>query len=865
VPNDLSSPTGVLDSPTTAVLHGMMTTLSEVLGGIDARLASLEQQLRDTRAQTGSPRALAQTVDAAVARLAERIEALETTVVSRPTRDDELHAAVAALAARPDPTPVYDAELRAAVAALANRPPAYDEELRAAVAQILARPEPEPAFDDRLRAAVVDLQAVVADLAARPQPEPVYDAELRAAVADLRAAVAQVAARPDPEPAVDHELRAAVDELRASIIELGARPDPAPVFDHELRAAVADLANRPPVYDEQLRAAVAELAARPQPEPVFDAELRAAVAELAARPPAYDEQLRATVAELAARPPAYDEELRAAVAELAARPQPEPVYDEQLRAAVAELAARPQPEPVFDEELRAAVAELVNRPQPEPVFDNELREAVAQLLLRPKRDDDLHAAVAHLTELVSQPTPPTPADDPVRVGITSLHERLSVLLEMAAQPPPPDDAVRTSLVELQHEVVDLKEHLSTQPLLLEVGERLRQLEERTAANDEDASTALRLALTRLGEIATAIDNIPEPPAVEIPPYPEMPEIPDVAGLVAPIAADVAAMNEILTNHPAAKLVDSMTRVEHQVASLVAQPGPGPAMAMVAAGLAERFEARTDALAESLDAAAARLDAVAAAPTDLAQRVEQFVGSQFADLARREDAVAAALSELQAAVAQAADDTAMAGVLDRVRTVVEGQQGDVAAMRDAMRTLFDAVERHGSVSGQVAELLLENRASLAREIDRLEGVVASHSGDLSERVQAAIEAAAMADAHAVETGAAVTQSIDDAARRMIADVQAMVATGRDPAELDAVAVRISESVRRESELLTQRVASLSVAVDSLRATLDGLSDEMQNSIGRKATEVGRRLAADLGLKGKAKPAGKDRSLPPGASS
>ena len=895
MPNDLSSP--VLDMPaaTTAVLHGMMSTLSEVLGGIDGRIAALERLVREARAESGSPRALAQTVEAAVARLAERIEALEAAVVSSaaapPARDDDLHAAVAALT------------------------------------------------------------SVVGDVAARP----------------------------------------AVDEaLRAAIADLAARTD----------AVHGVLAERP-VRDEALHEAVAELAARP----VADEELRAVVAGL-----------HQAVAELATRP-VRDEELHATVADLATG----------LHAAVADLAARP----AVDEELRAAVADLAAR----PVADEDLRAAVADLAARPARDDELHQAVA---ELAARPVPVPGPDDPVRAGVTSLHERLNVLLDMVAQPPAPDDAVRLGLVALEEQVRALADKLTEalnepepepqpvgpDPLLVDLAQRLAQWQEQATAADEEASTSLRLALSRLGEITAALDA-PD----------------DLDQRLGAVAADLAAVRDALVDHPAATLAEAIARVEQQVGAFVSQPGPGPAMAMVAAGLAERFESRTDGLVELLtalsrdlatlatapasldslsarldevgaatmaataslpealaaerqaiearlgeaqealaavasdlpdavgarldaaeaaiaerlrtaaaaveavpeavaarldaaeaamaavpeavgarldaaeaaivaataglpDAVAARLDAAEAAivaatagvpeavraetaavaeavgarlaeaevslsaavarvpeavaadrdalaarleasltglaaatdelrtaPADLARRVEDFVGVQFAELARREDAVAAALRDLQTA----ADPTVHIETLDRVRRVVEGQQGDVSAMREAVRSLYESVERHGAVSGQVAELLLENRAALGREVDRLAGLLAGQGDDTAERVRSAVDAVA-------QTQAGISAIVADAMATVRADVQALAATGQDPAQLNAVADRISESVRRESELLTQRVASLSVAVESLRTLVE-------NSPGRKASEVGRRLAADLGIRPK----------------
>jgi hypothetical protein len=727
VPND-----AVLDMPasTTAVLHGMMTTLSEVLGGIDGRIAALERQLREARADSGSPRALAQTVEAAVARLTERMEAIEA-VVTRPVRDEALHGAVDALRQSIDALavrPVRDDELHAAVAALAARP-AADAELRAAVADLAAR----PAVDEQLR-------GMVAELAARPMP-------------------------------VDEQVRAAVGELRTAVAELAARPAP---VDPELRGMVAELASRPAPVDEELRASVGEL--------------RSTLVELGS-----------TLAELAARPVPVDEELREAVAELVIRP---PHIDTELREAVAEL------------------TELAKRPAP---VDQEVREAVAALAARPPFvDADIHAAVARLAELVAQPPAP---DNPVRVGIASLHERLNVVLDVIAQPPKPDDAVRLGLTELNERLAQIHALAAAaaeppppplpppdpkpDPAVLEVAERLRQL-------------------------AGKIDALPT----------EMPE--PVSPIDPALIESLGQIRSALADHPAAHLAESMARMEQQVSAFVAQPGPGPAVAMVAAGLAERFEARTDALLDLLNAVHTSL---AAAPAALA------------DLAHADQRIEAAVVALRQAVEQPSADPA----IERIQSVVEGQQGDIAAVRDSLRGLVDAVERHGAVSGQVAELLLENRAALAREIDRLQSAVSNQTGDVAERLQAVVDTAALmsreVDARLSErldaTAGQVEQSVAASLDSVRRDVEALAATGQDPALLNALGERIAESVRRESELLTQRVAALSLAVDELRTMV-------ANSPGRKAGEVGRKLAADLGIRTK-KESPKGRSLGPGSGS
>jgi hypothetical protein len=254
-----------------------------------------------------------------------------------------------------------------------------------------------------------------------------------------------------------------------------------------------------------------------------------------------------------------------------------------------------------------------------------------------------------------------------------------------------------------------------------------------------------------------------------------------------------------------------------------------------------FAATADGLRADL---LGRLDQAVSAPSNLAARVEEFVGLQFAELARREDGVAGALADLRAALDAAASapstDPALSATVDRVCQVVEGQQGDVTAMRDAVRGLLDSVERHGAVSSQVAELLLENRASLAREIDRMHGPLEA-AADAPARLQSM---QAQLDARLAAVEQAVRQ-----------DLQALAATGQDPAQLDEVAGRISQSVQRESAVLAEAVMTrlevLAEQVDAMRGALD-------SSIGRKATEVGRKLAADLGIRGGRKADRADRA-------
>jgi prefoldin subunit 5 len=62
-------------------------------------------------------------------------------------------------------------------------------------------------------------------------------------------------------------------------------------------------------------------------------------------------------------------------------------------------------------------------------------------------------------------------------------------------------------------------------------------------------------------------------------------------------------------------------------------------------------------------------------------------------------------------------------------------------------------------------------------------------------------------------------------------------------------RITDAVRAEAELLTQRVAALAVGVEAARALLEQHVADTEHSVGRKATELTKRIASDFGIRTK----------------
>ncbi len=135
--------------------------------------------------------------------------------------------------------------------------------------------------------------------------------------------------------------------------------------------------------------------------------------------------------------------------------------------------------------------------------------------------------------------------------------------------------------------------------------RLAQLEER-----DPVMLGLERAVSRLDELSAAVDSIgyglagmAELMTASSDGRHEWPE-----GLRAALLAlgeGVVELRQDLHAHPLAELRATVTRLEGQLTlltnQLASQPGPGAAVAMVAAGLAERFEKRTEALTELLGA------------------------------------------------------------------------------------------------------------------------------------------------------------------------------------------------------------------------------------------------------------------------
>lgn len=259
--------------------------------------------------------------------------------------------------------------------------------------------------------------------------------------------------------------------------------------------------------------------------------------------------------------------------------------------------------------------------------------------------------------------------------------------------------------------------------------RLEGLERRDAP-----AVSVEAALSRLDEVAGAVDTIGYGLAsladgvtsTERPQWAQ-----GLQDTLEAVGGEVAELRRSLVQEPPG-VQEALGRLDQEVQILRSQPGPGPALAMVAAGLAERFEERTEALITSLQDNAA--------------------------YSRR--------------------------LWERIEELLDGRGLDELAVGDALEYIADRVD------------------SLA---DSVQQPIAS--GD-----------------------------------------------GRPPG-LDSVQTTLTtlvstvERLRSGSDDLRGRVAALTATVDSLRREGDVGTQEAPGGRGRWASEVGRRWAADLGLRGR----------------
>jgi hypothetical protein len=275
------------------------------------------------------------------------------------------------------------------------------------------------------------------------------------------------------------------------------------------------------------------------------------------------------------------------------------------------------------------------------------------------------------------------------------------------------------------------------------------------------------------------------------------------------------------------------------------------------------------LADVVRGLEARLERMERAGNDDAatRAVQEHLTGIQAELARmsarvvenqRDDRVLGAVGELRAAW-EAGHDRLDRGV-GAVRNALEAGSGrtEGATTSAELRDLQAAIERIGrdDNAGRLVGLI-EARlgAGLEAMVSRSDAAIDA-SRDVRDAVQAATgRVAEMADA--VDALAAAVESLGARVERETAvaiegiggKIVDRLATIADQQSRDATSTNdtLVDALRRESELLTQRIAALTQATEAMGATLDEHVQRTENTFSRRAGDVGRRLAEDFGLR------------------
>lgn len=161
-------------------------------------------------------------------------------------------------------------------------------------------------------------------------------------------------------------------------------------------------------------------------------------------------------------------------------------------------------------------------------------------------------------------------------------------------------------------------------------------------------------------------------------------------------------------------------------------------------------------------------------------------------------------------------------------------------------------------------VLERLDDLEEELRTTRSAPTTHPGQLVSLVEERLGAGLSAIVNRTESALQNVAELHEANERIARRLEALDSSVR-AIEVDAGAVTepVLHGVQQQFELLTQRVAALHVGVEATRAMLDQHVQDTANSLGRKAGEVGRRLAADFGLRTKRSDPSRTREIGPGA--
>lgn len=498
-----------------------------------------------------------------------------------------------------------------------------------------------------------------------------------------------------------------------------------------------------------------------------------------------------------------------------------------------------------------------------------------------------------------------PAQEVIGLALAAMGERLDALEARLVA------AVQSLPLPVAASQEDVKVDLSTLDLTSSLGPVLDRMDATEARVAEAATAMLSPVLDRLDhverrlmesprEVTSSIEAAFEVVQVRIAGLEQLlrgrvtERVDPTSGIRAALAPVVERMDELDASHRStaarhhegigrveaalAALPGRFTSLEERVWAVVSSLTDGAVGAPVDATLLGRLEEAVDRLdrdeasARLVKLVEERLSAGLRAVTERTDEVRRAVDqlAKSAEVPSSDDGalddVVASLRALQTATRSVPDELADAlgarlvpmgdrlsgldGRLDALQELVSRVAtsgpdptealAELAAGMRAVRTATESASSGPDHSEAIAELADALRA-VRREVQQLASrpVTAEAAGPDHTEAIAELADALRAVRLEVQELAARPNTADGAATP--------VRTESFPQLAASLVEQINGAARREAELLTQRVAALAVGVEASRVLLEQHLQETENSIGRKAGEVTRRLAADFGIK------------------
>ncbi len=258
--------------------------------------------------------------------------------------------------------------------------------------------------------------------------------------------------------------------------------------------------------------------------------------------------------------------------------------------------------------------------------------------------------------------------------LTELSDLLTLSSEAEEEWP---EGLQASLTALGEGVTDIKAQLGSQG------------SESTVSRLDDLSAAV----DSIGYGLAGVTDLMAATSTESKEWPE-----ELRAALLALSEDLGELRQDLHAQPVADLRATVMSLQAQLArltnQLAAQPAPGAAVAMVAAGLAERFEERTQALTDLLEAHAAyvrltweriegMLDGGSFDELAVGEALEHVIDTQES-MADSMEGVVRRLEGLQAAPQAAPDDLPR----EMLETLAAGIESVVARVDDVRRRLVD---------------------------------------------------------------------------------------------------------------------------------------------------------------------------------